>query len=208
MGEVFTVEALPLFRRTGRGLEQIVRVGLEKGTARPVAAVRFTLVVPALDAPATAEAVLEIGGRRIARRVSLQPRRRWEIHDEEILIRSLYYAFAFARACGATIRTAMASDSTGQPWLFPQVFARAGVRYFSTSVNATRGKAPRLPRPFRWQSRDGSRILVLDTDERQDRVHGGRHGARRFPQGAPRRRVRGPVPRLRRADIPRVRPVR
>lgn len=273
-----SVETLPLFRSASRGLEQIVRVRWEPaadgvpvrvelrapGWTRTVSAKRPTgsldIAVPALDAATACDAALVSGERRVERRVTLPPRRRWEIHvqnfthtdigytdlpsrvargyrgalrsilqycdetdelpddsryrwnvetgywlecavtgltaaerarlrslirkgrveltplyvahtsefnDEETLIRSMYYAFEYARGCGAAIRTAMASDSTGQPWLFPQIFARSGVRYFSTAVNATMGKAPKLPRPFFWQSRDGSRILVLDTDERQ-----------------------------------------
>jgi len=90
-----------------------------------------------------------------------------EFNDEETLVRSLYFAFDFARRSGASIRCAMASDSTGQPWILPPCLSRCGVRYFSTAVNATMAKAPKLPRPFYWGSRDGSRILVLDTDERQ-----------------------------------------
>jgi alpha-mannosidase len=90
-----------------------------------------------------------------------------EFNDEETLIRSLYYAWQAGQRLGARIRTAMASDSTGQPWMFPQLLSQSGIRFLSTSVNATMAKALRLPRPFYWQSRDGSRILVLDTDERQ-----------------------------------------
>lgn len=90
-----------------------------------------------------------------------------EFNDEETLIRSIYFGFSFARECGVKIRTAMASDSTGQPWLFPQILSKSGVRYLSTAVNATMARAPKLPRPFYWESLDGCRILVLDTDERQ-----------------------------------------
>ncbi len=90
-----------------------------------------------------------------------------EFNDEETLLRSMYFGFNFARECGAKIKTAMASDSTGQPWFFPQILSKSGIRYFSTAVNATMAKALKLPRPFYWSSLDGSRILVLDTDERQ-----------------------------------------
>ncbi|MDD5658925.1 MAG: hypothetical protein PHR39_02795, partial [Actinomycetota bacterium] len=90
-----------------------------------------------------------------------------ELNDEETLIRSLYFAFEFAKECGVRIETAMASDITGQPWILPQVFSKSGIKYFSTAVNATMAKALKLDRPFYWQSRDGSKILLLDTDERQ-----------------------------------------
>ena len=90
-----------------------------------------------------------------------------EFNDEETLIRSIYFAFRFAKECGVRIITAMASDVTGQPWMLPQILVKSGVRYFSTAVNATMAKALKLERPFYWKSADGSRIMVLDTDERQ-----------------------------------------
>ena len=90
-----------------------------------------------------------------------------EFNDEETLIRSMYYAFEYARGCGAAIRTAMASDSTGQPWLFRRSSPGLASATSPPRSMPTMGKAPKLPRPFYWQSRDGSRILVLDTDERQ-----------------------------------------
>ncbi len=90
-----------------------------------------------------------------------------EFNDEETLIRSIYFAFRFAKECGVRIETAMASDVTGQPWFLPQILLKSGVRYFSTAVNATMAKALKLERPFYWQSADGSKVMVLDTDERQ-----------------------------------------
>ena len=55
-----------------------------------------------------------------------------EFNDEETLIRSLYFAFQFARECGVKIETAMASDITGQPWLLPQILQKCGIKYFSS----------------------------------------------------------------------------
>lgn len=90
-----------------------------------------------------------------------------EFNDEETLIRSLYFGFDFARKCGVKIKTAIASDSTGQPWMLAQLLTKTGIKYFSTAVNIAMAKALELPRPFYWKSLDGSRILVMDTDERQ-----------------------------------------
>jgi len=90
-----------------------------------------------------------------------------EFNDEEILIRSMYFGFEFAKECGVKIETAMASDSTGQPWILPQILSKSGIKYFSTAVNTGMAKALKLPRPFYWKSLDGSKILLLDTDERQ-----------------------------------------
>ncbi len=90
-----------------------------------------------------------------------------EFNDEETLIRSMYFAFRFAKECGVKIETAMASDVTGQPWILPQILLKSGIRYFSTAVNSTMAKAPKLERPFYWQAADGSKIMLLDTDERQ-----------------------------------------
>jgi len=90
-----------------------------------------------------------------------------EFNDEEILIRNLYFAFDFAKQCGARIESAMSSDITGQPWFLPQILYRSGIKYFSTGVNIAMAKALKLPRPFYWQSLDGSKVMLLDTDERQ-----------------------------------------
>lgn len=90
-----------------------------------------------------------------------------EFNDEETLIRSLYFGFEFARECGVKIESAMATDSTGQPWILPQILYKSGIKYFSTAVNIAMAKALKLPRPFYWESLDGSKVLLFDTDERQ-----------------------------------------
>lgn len=90
-----------------------------------------------------------------------------EFNDEETLIRGLYFSFWFAQECGVQIQTAMASDVTGQPWMLPQILSKSGIKYFSTAVNATMAKALKLERPFYWRAQDGSKVMVLDTDERQ-----------------------------------------
>ncbi|MCK5566303.1 MAG: hypothetical protein KAI62_00230, partial [Actinomycetia bacterium] len=90
-----------------------------------------------------------------------------EFNDEETLIRSLYFAFNFAKECGVKIESAMASDITGQPWLLAQILSRCGIKYFSTAVNVAMARALKLPRLFFWEALDGSKIMVLDTDERQ-----------------------------------------
>lgn len=90
-----------------------------------------------------------------------------EFNDEETLIRSLYFGFNFARECNVKIESAMATDSTGQPWILPQILYKSGIKYFSTAVNIAMARALKLPRPFYWESLDGSKVLLFDTDERQ-----------------------------------------
>lgn len=79
-------------------------------------------------------------------------------HEE--LIRSVDLAREYGRTYGFDVRAAMNNDVTGFSWALPQVFARAGIRYFATGINETRSRAPlRRPNAFWWESPDGSRIL-------------------------------------------------
>jgi alpha-mannosidase len=79
-------------------------------------------------------------------------------HEE--LLRSVDLAREYARTYGIEVRSAMNNDVTGFSWALPQVFARAGIRYFATGINETRSRAPlRRPNAFWWESPDGSRIL-------------------------------------------------
>jgi len=91
--------------------------------------------------------------------------------SSEELIRSLYYTFELKRKYRVPIKTAMTTDIPGHPWIFPQLLSKAGIRYLSTAVNQAysqnnqlRAKAPCLPRPFYWESPDGSRVLVWNAD--------------------------------------------
>ena len=79
-------------------------------------------------------------------------------HEE--LVRAVGFAREAARRYGFDVRSAMNNDVTGYSWALPQIFSRAGVRYFATGINETRSRAPlRRPNAFWWESPDGSRIL-------------------------------------------------
>ncbi len=79
-------------------------------------------------------------------------------HEE--LVWAVGFAREAARRYGFDVRSAMNNDVTGYSWALPQIFSRAGVRYFATGINETRSRAPlRRPNAFWWESPDGSRIL-------------------------------------------------
>ncbi len=79
-------------------------------------------------------------------------------HEE--LVRAVGFAREAARRYGFDVRSAMNNDVTGYSWALPQIYSRAGIRYFATGINETRSRAAlRRPNAFWWESPDGSRIL-------------------------------------------------
>jgi alpha-mannosidase len=79
-------------------------------------------------------------------------------HEE--IVRTVDAARALARRYGFEISSAMNNDVNGFAWSLPQIFRKAGVRYFASGINETRSRAPlRRPNAFWWESPDGSRIL-------------------------------------------------
>jgi len=79
-------------------------------------------------------------------------------HEE--LVRSVYLANEMGRTFDFKVRAAMNNDVTGFSWALPQIFKRAGIRYFASGINEDRSRAPlRRPCAFFWESPDGSRIL-------------------------------------------------
>jgi alpha-mannosidase len=79
--------------------------------------------------------------------------------DEE-LVRAVNASVDLSRANGFPLRAAMNNDVNGFSWGLPQLFAQAGIRYFTTGINEDRSKAPlRRPNPFYWQGQDGSTVL-------------------------------------------------
>jgi hypothetical protein len=95
-----------------------------------------------------------------------------ELYDPEILWRTILLTVKFARKHGIDLKSAMNTDIPGQPWAIPQLLAKAGIRYFNTAVNQTRGRAPYLPRPFYWESQDSSRVMVWNHDPKNAYIEG------------------------------------
>ena len=78
----------------------------------------------------------------------------------EELVRAVANPVELSRAHGFPLRAAMNNDVNGFSWGLPQLFAQAGIKYFSTGINETRSRAPlRRPNPFYWQGQDGSKVL-------------------------------------------------
>lgn len=95
-----------------------------------------------------------------------------EQYDYEVLARTLNYITKFCRKYDLPLKSAMNTDITGLPWGLVQVLAGNGIRYLTTGVNSTRGRAPKVHRPFYWGARDGSRVLVWDTDPNNSYIEG------------------------------------
>jgi len=82
-------------------------------------------------------------------------------HEE--LNRWLYYAHALKRRYGVPFESALTSDVPTQAWSLPSTLAAAGIRYFATGINTTRGYTfNRLMtgHPYWWEGPDGSRVLA------------------------------------------------
>jgi alpha-mannosidase len=84
-----------------------------------------------------------------------------ETMEPEDLVRSLGISSALNRKYGRPLSaSAKMSDVPGQSWIFPTVFAHAGIRFYHMGgplVNKSLG----LPPMFWWEGPDGSRLLTL-----------------------------------------------
>lgn len=92
-----------------------------------------------------------------------------ELCGPESLIRSLYSSRQLSDKYGLRIDTIMINDVPGYTWALPQLFTQIGLRYANLRANGIRGKfifdrPGAVPRPFRWESPDGSRITCWYTD--------------------------------------------
>jgi hypothetical protein len=84
-----------------------------------------------------------------------------ETAELEDLVRGLGISSALDRRFGLPLSTgAKMSDVPGQSWVFPTLFAHAGIKFYHMGgplVNRTLG----LPPMFWWEGPDGSRLLTL-----------------------------------------------
>jgi len=82
-------------------------------------------------------------------------------HEE--LDRWLYYAASLKRRHGVPFESALTTDVPTQVWSIPSTLAAAGIRYYATGVNTTRGYTfTKLMsgHPYWWEGPDGSRVLA------------------------------------------------
>ncbi len=82
-------------------------------------------------------------------------------HEE--LNRWLYYAHSLKRDHGVPFESALTTDVPTQVWSIPSTLAAAGIRYFATGINSTRGYTfTKLMTgyPYWWEGPDGSRVLA------------------------------------------------
>jgi hypothetical protein len=82
-------------------------------------------------------------------------------HEE--LNRWLYYAHSLKRRYGVPFESALTSDVPTQAWSIPSTLAAAGIRYYATGINTTRGytfNKLMTGHPYWWKGPDGSRVLA------------------------------------------------
>ena len=82
-------------------------------------------------------------------------------HEE--LNRWLYTAHALKRRYGVPFESALTSDVPTQAWSLPSTLSAAGIRYYATGINTTRGytfSKLMTGHPYWWEGPDGSRVLA------------------------------------------------
>ncbi len=99
-----------------------------------------------------------------------------ELYDYEVLHRTLQHMTRFADEHGIKFTSGMNTDITGLPWGLVKVLAGHGIKYLTTAVNATRGRAPAIPRPVWWEANDGSRVLLYNSDPKNAYIEGATMG--------------------------------
>ncbi len=79
----------------------------------------------------------------------------------EQMHRSLYPLRALRDEFGFTIEAAMQDDVNGVSWLYADLLADLGVKFYTAAINPIRGARPKpFPGAFRWQGPSGKRILA------------------------------------------------
>lgn len=92
-----------------------------------------------------------------------------ELCGAESLLRAMYSSHRLCHAHDLRVDSVMVNDIPGYTWSLPQIWSQAGIRYANLRANGIRGKfiwdrPGAVPRPFWWESPDGSRVLCWYTD--------------------------------------------
>ncbi len=99
-----------------------------------------------------------------------------DLYDPEVLYRTLQQMTTFGQKHGISFTSGMNTDITGLPWALVKVLNAHGIKYLTTAVNATRGRAPDIPRPVWWEAMDGSRVLLYQSDPKNAYIEGSNLG--------------------------------
>ena len=79
----------------------------------------------------------------------------------EQMHRSLYPLRAIRDEFGFSVEAAMQDDVNGVSWLFADLLAEVGIRFYSAAINPIRGARPKpFPGAFRWQGPSGKQVLA------------------------------------------------
>ena len=79
----------------------------------------------------------------------------------EQMHRSLYPLRALRDEFGFTVEAAMQDDVNGVSWLFADLLAELGIKFYTAAINPIRGARPKpFPGAFRWQGPSGREILA------------------------------------------------
>ena len=79
----------------------------------------------------------------------------------EQMHRSLYPLRALRDEFGFHVEAAMQDDVNGVSWLFADLFADLGIKFYTAAINPIRGARPKpFPGAFRWQGPSGKEVLA------------------------------------------------
>lgn len=79
----------------------------------------------------------------------------------EQMHRSLYPLRAIRDEFGFKVEAAMQDDVNGVSWLFADLLADVGIKFYTAAINPIRGARPKpFPGAFRWQGPSGKQVLT------------------------------------------------
>ncbi|MFQ5805961.1 MAG: glycosyl hydrolase-related protein [Phycisphaerae bacterium] len=88
-----------------------------------------------------------------------------DLPNADQVLRSFRFIRDFGQRHRIPVRTAMACDINGLPWVYPAALHDLGARSLSMAINYDMARCPlKRPMPFWWESPDGKRVLVWHGD--------------------------------------------